>query len=295
MNCEKCNSIIPKEEEVVTCGKCKANLHFQCSGRQRSNWKSKNIKKKAEWECENCTSKTPQSPINTDSADTAAVEDPVYSALKGFLEKMFSNQEKIISKRVDSKEKLINDLDEKFTKTMDKVKRLEEENQEIRKCIEELRVSHECEKQYNRSKNVIITSIPQSEKEDVSSIVVDLLAKMNINLRKEDFTAHRLPANHNRPPIILQCTTRSARDSIVRKARKLKPKLSLIQEKDSDVSIYFNDHLTPYFAKLMTQAKHLKIEKNYKYIWLNGNCLMLRKDYQSKAIKVERESDLDKL
>ncbi|KAG8318729.1 hypothetical protein J6590_106995 [Homalodisca vitripennis] len=104
---------------------------------------------------------------------------------------------------------------------------------------------------------------------------------MNIDLKKEAITAHRLPSPRSPAPIIVQCTTRVIRDSAVRKSRKFKPSTSLLGNDHPEKAIYFNDHLTPYFFDLMKKAKEVKDKVSYKYIWFNDNKIVMKKDNES--------------
>lgn len=92
---------------------------------------------------------------------------------------------------------------------------------------------------------------------------------------------------------MVQCMSRESRDYIVRKARKFRPKTSLLKRDiHPEKAIYFNDHLTPYFSDLMAKANRARKSRGYKYIWMNGNRIMLKKDNLSKAIQIIKEEDL---
>ncbi|KAG8294527.1 hypothetical protein J6590_018124 [Homalodisca vitripennis] len=294
MSCSKCSIDLSKDSaDYVTCGKCKTDIHFRCAGLSRTTWKAKSLKEKQEWECDNCRAS------RSGKASLGLVEeepdDPSFLALKNFIQKMFEKQEKIITERVDRVMALIAEFEQNFKKVFDDLSSLEEKTNSMQNEIEDLRTSLECERQYNRSKNVIITSVPQIEREDVGEIVIKLLKKMDFDIKKEEFTAHRLPGKNGQAPIILQCSTRGTRDNIVRLARKIKPRLSMLSRVDQDKAIYFNDHLTPYFANMMIEAKRVKAENGFKYLWLNGNRIMMRKDHTSTAFKIEKLSDLKKI
>lgn len=292
MACMQCNNSLPSDGDYVTCGKCNSNYHYDCSGIKKNTWKGKSAKLKSEWECPKCKNKKPRTQSVEEDPE---IEDANVLALKKCIESMFKRQEKIISERVDNIMDVISHLEERFSNMFEKIKDLEEKTKALEKDIGDLKLTLECEKQYARSKNFIITSIPYSEKEDVSKIVVDLMHSMNINVKKEEFTAHRLPSGKNPSPIIVQCATRFTRDYIVRTARKCRPKLSLISNVNPDRSIYFNDHLTPYFSSLMGKANVIKKSMGFKYLWMNGNKIMLKKDNLSKAFQIVKQEDLDKV
>ncbi|KAG8285120.1 hypothetical protein J6590_087299 [Homalodisca vitripennis] len=158
MSCSKCSIDLSKDRaDYATCGKCKNDIHFRCAGLSRTTWKA--LKEKQEWECDNC--RASRSRKATLGLDEEEPDDPTFLALKNFTQKMFEKQENIITERVDRVMALIANE------------------------IEDLRTSLECERQYNRSKNVIITSVPQIEREDVGEIVIKLLKKMDFDIMKE--------------------------------------------------------------------------------------------------------------
>jgi hypothetical protein len=278
-------------EIMLHVGNAKVIYITDVLGVSKNTWKGKSNQKKMEWECINC--RTPRSRLNSNPDNEPT--DPTYVSLKRLLENMFQKQEKAIIERIDGLTAIVTEVREKYEEITKEVKEVTEKTTALRKDIDELKVALECEGQYGTSKNFIITSIPTSQDEDVGEKVDQLLSAMNIQIRKEEFTAHRLPANNQTPAIIVQCSTRATRDSIVQRARKFKPNLSLIYPNVPQRAIYFNDNLTPYFANLMMQAKRIKREKGYKFLWLNGNRIMLKKDESSRAIRIVKEGDFQQV
>lgn len=296
MDCGICTTSLPTDGDYPICGKCKTGIHFHCAGLQKSTWKAKGLKKKSEWECLKCrpsVGKTRTGSVDQD--DDGEVDEPTFLALKKLLESMFKKQEEAIISRVNNIVTMVSKLEDTINKLIDRVQIVEANSIELRKEIEDLRVDLECEKQYGRSKNFIVTSIPYAANEDVPDTIIGLLKEMNIELKKEEITAHRLPSPRSPAPIVVQCTSRATRDSVVRRSRKLKPTTSLISNTLPKRSIYFNDHMTPYFSELMKRAKEVKDKAGFKYIWLNGNKIMMKKDNDSKAIKIVRMQDIDKI
>lgn len=289
MVCNQCNKELPSDGDYLTCSKCNNSYHLECSGLRKTTGKTKS-KSKTEWECINCRpnkSRTLSGDLDLD------MEDPTVNSLKRIIEQLFKKQEKTIIDRVDNIMEVVTRLEDKFLGALDKMKEIEEKTVSLEKDIIELKTSLEMEKQYGRSKNFIITSIPQVDKEDVRQTVADLLKSMEIVIKKEEITAHRLPSKNGPASIIVQCSSRETRDLIVRRARKLKPKMSFFR-KDAfpDRAVYFNDHLTPYFSDLMAKTNQVRKVKGYKYIWMNGNRIMVRKDNISKAIQVTKQEDI---
>lgn len=294
MSCSVCKDGLPKDGDFVSCGKCDYKMHFECSGIKKSTWKSKTAKAKSDWECNVCKKKPRIQSVNSDE-DTEP-DDPIYNALKKFLEGMFERQEQRIVERVNNITTLVTQMEERFMNIIENIKELEKKTTTFQKDLDELRMDIEMEKQYSRSRNFVITNIPITEKEDVEKKVTTLLTKMDIQLEGQSITAHRLPANKQHPaPILVQCMTRSIRDKVVRKARKYRPTVKLISNNHPDKPIFFNDHLTPYYSGLMAKVNQERKNKGYQFVWMNGNRIMVKKDNSSKAVQILKHEDLGKI
>lgn len=180
---------------------------------------------------------------------------------------------------------------------MDTVRDMEAEMLELKDEIKKIKMEMELEKQYNRSRNFVISGVPQTNEENTKQLVNDLLSKLGADM-KSDLTIHRLGKSRNNrfSQIIVQCPSRDIRDQIVRKVRKARPKVSLVNPQWGEDPIFFNDHLTPYFASLMREARALKA-LGFKFIWLNGNHICIKKDEQkgSKIYRIQQKSEIDLL
>lgn len=295
MSCSNCNSNLPKEGDFVTCKHCDGNYHFgDCAGLSKSTWKAKSTHKRNDWKCSKCR----KNGNNTkDDTNQQYPNDPNFQALKTMLEKMFANAEKNITDRIDKLSNIISDVQTQLKAITNQVKEIESTTTTLQAEINSLKVTVESEKQYNRSKNFIISGIPVQKNENIKTEVCKLMTAMRIDIKQEELTVHRLPSKTEEQPIIVQCYSRGTRDLMVRTARKYRPSLALLSPtaKDKDRPIYFNDHLTPYFGTLMIKAKALKIEKNFKFVWLDGNKIMMKKDENTRAFKISCDEDFDRI
>lgn len=210
---------------------------------------------------------------------------------------MFQQHEKNIIDRIAKMTATVEDIQTKLKSIMTQVKDIESTTEALRSEINSLKSTVESEKQYSRSKNFIISGMPIMENENTKAEVTKLLSAMQIQVKQEELTIHRLPSKTDEQPIIVQCYSRATRDYIVRTARKCKPTTALLSptSKQKGNPIYFNDHMTPYFATLMIKAKAIKKEKNFKFIWLDGNKIMLKKDENARAFRILSDEDFDKI
>lgn len=286
MSCPSCNNKLPKDGDYVLCQYCDSKYHFPCASIAKTTWKAKSKAKKAEWKCSNCRN-------NTNITEQQHSDDPLFQSIKTLLEKMFESHEKTITKRIDELNESISNIQSQLKSVLDQVKEIDATTEHLKTEIEFLKTTVESEKQYSRSKNFIISGIPMQRDENIKLEVSKLLSEMKIYHHPGEMTVHRLPTKTGEPQVFVQCYTREARDYIVRQARKIRPKLSFIAPTAEDKPIYFNDHTTPYFTQLMLKAKAIKKEKNYKYVWLDGNKIMMKKDDRAKPIRIFSDKDFN--
>lgn len=288
MTCNNCKTELPKEGDFISCLNCNFQYHYGCASISKSTWKGKSKSKKAEWKCPNCRK------VDTiESKDATETDDSTFKILKNLLEKMFQNHEKVITDRIDSLNNVITNMQDQLKSVLNQVKDIDAATSNLKSEIESLKITVETEKQYSRSKNFVINGIPVKKDENIVKKVSDLLSSMKIYHNLGEMTIHRLPSKTEDFPIFVQCYSRGTRDYIVRTARKARPKLSLISNSAENKPIYFNDHTTPYFTQLMIKAKSIKKEKNYKFIWLDGNKIMMKKDDNARPIRINSDKDFD--
>lgn len=59
--------------------------------------------------------------------------------------------------------------------------------------------------------------------------------------------------------------------------------------------IYINNHLTKVKLLLLGKSKAMAKEKGYKYVWMNGIDILVRKEEHGKVIRIKEENDLNKM
>ncbi|XP_039297812.1 uncharacterized protein LOC120354540 [Nilaparvata lugens] len=232
MDCSVCDKALPIDNDCVACGKCQLEYHFHCSGVSKSTWKAKSAQKKAEWECPQCRGAARPRKNSTEEELT----DGTHLMLKRLVEKMLSDHEAVMVKKMEEMKKLFTGIEEKIGGVLEEIKNLKKKTEILKSDIDDLRVDLECERQYGRSRNIIISSIPFSRNEDLKEKILTLMKKMDIELRREDITTHRLPSKNAESPTILQLSSRSVRDMIVKKARAIRPTTSMFNETKTLVS-----------------------------------------------------------
>ncbi|KAL0820086.1 hypothetical protein ABMA28_006031 [Loxostege sticticalis] len=308
-NCASCGD---QHTDGAFCSACKKHFDFPCSGVTESGYRKLGDRKNA-WRCLKC--KTNQFP-SPSPASTSAQSDP--------LDKMNKQLNKIMSQLAplaslvedvklikcdlgDLKESLgmAHDLITNFT---DKIKIIEDKVEEMKKSADEIpalraevtRLSQELQDrdQWARANNVEIRGVPLKKNENLFDIVEKIGHLCNFYYRKEAINyIARIPTRltNTEKPILVAFNRRYLKEEFVSMARNCK-ELSLSNLGfTTSGKIYVNDHLMPFNKTLLSKAKALAKEKNFRYIWEKHCKIMARKSDTSPIFQIKTEKDLLKI
>lgn len=297
MDCATCDKELPTDGDYVSCTNCSGHLHYECAKLSARTWKAMSNAKKLTWKCIECRDTSNQRKGSACSLEDETQEG-MLAQLKSFIEEKFARQETLINQRITTMEKAIGDLEKNVTRFLDMVREVKSEMQTMRLELSTVKIELESEKQYMRSRNIQIVGIPDEDGEIIEQKVKKLLLALDKDIKTQDFTAHRLRKNSsNKTPILVQFNNKSVRDAVIRQARRLKPKLSILDETlpNKNEPIFFNDHLTPHYATIVKEARIIGRTKGYKFVWVNGSKVIVKKDINSKPIQIRCQEDLQKL
>lgn len=122
--------------------------------------------------------------------------------------------------------------------------------------------------------------------------------KIQVDIKREDIDAiHRIPTRSTKTPepIVVQFLTRQMRESVVQKAREVKVHTKDLGFNEESKQIYVNEHLTRKKKHILFEARQLKYEKNYKYLWTKSGKIFIRKEDRSPIINLNSIDDLHKI
>ena len=278
--CFDCGDTFRDQDEVVVCKKCSNGFHCFCSGFRETSFKNLSKGEKKAWICKNC-----KSSVSTD----VNFHQEILKELKE-LRKSIEYNSSTIEDLVKSNENLKADIHEVKNQNQnlkDEIKKLNSELHSVKKDVIDL-------KQYSRRLNIEISNFPESENEDITSIMDSFMTVLGADLKDNLVAYHRVPTmNKNKiKPIIVKFNTAIAKNDFMKKCKQKNILANQINSSLSAEPIYFNDHLCPELKKLLYQCKVFKREKNYKFCWTKSGKIFLRKQEGSKIIVVNSEFDL---
>lgn len=180
---------------------------------------------------------------------------------------------------------------------------LKQDNSKLRKETRSLQIRVNSMEQYSRKTNVEIAGIPQTQGEDVISVVQDIGKVIGAEVRKEEvMAAHRVPSysRGRTPQIIVQFQNRVQRNHFLERfktARKTNNRMSARQVNKifPDTAFYVNEHLTPENKVLLSKTKLACKEVGFRYTWCKEGKIFARRADDEPAIRIECEEDLAKI
>ncbi|XP_045456280.1 uncharacterized protein LOC123666117 [Melitaea cinxia] len=301
-----CSSCGLQHSDGPVCSLCKNRYDFGCAGVTEAGFRKLGDRRN-NWRCLKCKagpslSPTPNSPavsqmdnileqlnyINLQLAPLASLMEDIKSiksdvnSLKSSLEmahesiNQFSSTIKSLESRVAKAEEMVND-----------VPRLREE---LIKLNQELDVRD----QWARSNNVEIRGIPQKNNEDLYDLTQRIGNKCNFPIKKEDINyIARVPTRvpNVEKPIIVSFNNRYIKENFVSSSRKTRLSVSDLGFASTGYC-YVNDHLTQRNKVLLSKAKSLAKNNNFKYIWVKHSKIMARKSDTSPIFFIRCEKDL---
>lgn len=186
-------------------------------------------------------------------------------------------------------------LEEYFTK----MELICTENERLKNkiCILEERLD-EME-QYSRSNMVEIHGVPTEENEDILNVVkkVGVALDMNIENSMVDI-CHRLGKKNDSkgpPGIVVKFVRRMDKEEMLRRRRVKRTLSTRHMGLPTDVPVYINEALSPARRRLYALARQEKRKRGYKYLWLRGGRILMRKEESARVVQVSSQADLDGL
>ncbi|XP_068082647.1 serine-protein kinase ATM [Anabrus simplex] len=154
--------------------------------------------------------------------------------------------------------------------------------------------------QYGRKNSIEIHGIPEMKTEDTLELVKVLGQALDIEVNNIMIDAcHRLKRQPHQSTagIIVKFVRRTDRENFIRR-RKVKRNLNASQLGfPSNGIIYINQNLTPYREKILGQARRLKNEKNYAYLWVDppGNIKLRKREEDQYVYNLKTLEDVSYL
>lgn len=282
MQCPKCKIITKRNEENITCSKCKSSFHLPCSGLTDEEVKTKKTEK-VKWQCISCVSGSGkvQNSGSGNGADHEILD---------------------ISKDISAK---VNMLVTQMAEMNGKMTKMMEENEELKQEVASLKNRLNLADQRSRINNVEISNYPEESNENIREVVKDIFKAIGSNLQDMEIqAAHRVPSFNKPGPknIVVQFTSRWTRATVLANSKKYRRtnKRNLvakdIKPEKANTPIYISEHLSPAYKQLLKKAKQFANDNHFKFVWVREGRILLKKDEgERQTFNISSEEDLAKL
>ena len=192
------------------------------------------------------------------------------------------------------------------TRAEAELKRLSARLAQVSAKVDEVGKAIDTIEAYSYQYNVKIVGVPelngQETAMDTSKLCVNLFIEMGADITLQDIDiAHRVPlrsATNLQKSIICKFTRRVAKESVMarwKNACKSIPANLGLPDGVSLSSARIFDHLTPKMQTVFSEAKKFKSNHHFEFCWTKNSCIYLRKDQDSRVLKIKDIEDLNKL
>lgn len=170
---------------------------------------------------------------------------------------------------------------------------IQEENVQKSEIILSLQQRMNKSEQYSRKESIEIREVPIMPNENVEELVVSVARKLDINLTVTDISAtHRLKAARDKvPAIIVRFVSRRKKEEFLAKRRTVITRDQLVANAGTG-RIYIGESLSPFYKKLLWQAREKAKGIGYKYTWWRAG-VCVRKGDDTAVVKINCEEDLE--
>lgn len=150
--------------------------------------------------------------------------------------------------------------------------------------------------------HVTIHGIKREQGEDLHQTIINAIKIININIVKEDIRSARRMNNNNNintntPTIIIAELRNTEMKNLILQTAKTNGPIMLNQLKQSpnaeSKKIYINEYLNNYTKSLYENAKKLKLNNQFKFVWVKHGNIFVRRNETSNIIRVKHQNDID--
>lgn len=190
------------------------------------------------------------------------------------------------------------DLNKILNEKIHIVDALKIENDDLRSEVSKMNLKMESIEQQLRSSNLEIQCMPEHKNENLLNIINQMAKIVSYDLKESEIANyHRVPKlnkDSKRPrAIVVKFTSPRVRDNIlasIKKFNKEHPQEKLnsahLGFTGSKQAVYVEEHLSPVNKKFHATARAVAKEKQYKFVWIRGGKVFIRKDINSRSILV---------
>lgn len=306
--CASCGS---EFTDGPTCGGCKQHYDYHCAGVTEAGYRRLGDSRKNAWRCPKCKSGSSPSPLAVspqpsqldkmqEQLNKIVLDLAPLAALVADV-KSIKTELSGLKDSIEMAHDIINGFSEKVKSLESRVTGMEKVTDQIpilQDSIDKLNRESQDRDQWARANNAEIIGIPQKKNENLYDIAQKIATLSNFTVRKEDINyIARIPTRipNADKPIIVAFNSRFTKEDFVATARKSKLLNISNLGFSASANFYVNDHLTPSNKSLLSKARALAKENNFKYVWVKHCKIMAKRSDTASTFFIKCEKDLLKI
>lgn len=303
-DCAKCLKSIKGVKVKLSCVDCKSAFHGKCVNMSAEDVSFLTSEGEV-WRCEPCSRSRRKSMVLESKSEVSF--DDIFNLVNGLrddLKRVETNLGSSLNachEELGETKALLCKQSEELATLTKIIEDLKVENCNLRKQVASLGSRLDDAEQYSRRNTVEIHGIPAEKGENVATLVKTVGQALGYPVDDGMVDAcHRLRGRDGsgRPPgIIVKMLRRGDAEALLQK-RRVKRNLTthdLGLTSRPAQSVYVNESLAPGRRKLLHAASQIRKEKGYKYLWIRGGKILMRKDEGERVRVVVSTDDLASL
>lgn len=279
-NCSECNCKLTQQANKVACVDCSKCFHLKCVNMTKTDLDALNSEK-LDWRCQTCASERRRS-MRFESSTAAGASATLDDLMKEILSlkqaqketvKEFNKSSDMIFEKIDDLKEVVEAQRDLLNTYLERTEALEAENRRLRQQLEDTQARVEETEQYSRVNCIEIQGVPNTSSENVLDIVKKVGTAIDFEVTDAMVdNCHRLgkSSKERAAGIIVKFVRRIDKDNFLDKKRQKKDLSTRHLDLGTDQPVYVNESLCPARRKLYAQARQIKQDKHYKYIWPRG-------------------------
>ncbi|XP_045504396.1 uncharacterized protein LOC123701028 [Colias croceus] len=296
------------QADGAKCSKCNTSYHKLCL--------SPDVRITNKWQCKQCKSKLvkPSDDLINDCVDS--VQD-IQLHTPSLTQEIKLLRSELSSFRMELARlsTIVNDFNNRIIGMEERISSLEQqppqtENTKLVETVEMLKRQLNETEQDGLLNDVEFSCVPEVNGENPQHLVITLAHKLGIKLEDHHIiSAHRVGrrrtqtngspslnnnVDNNRPrALVARLVRRQLRDELLRAARVRRGADTAGTGIGTvPVKFYVNERLTSLNRKLFYLARSEGSSRNWRYVWIKGGRIYMRRDSNSPFIIIKSESDL---
>lgn len=157
------------------------------------------------------------------------------------------------------------------------------------------------QKQNNNTNNMIVSNLPQFSKDtNLEQVIMKIGEQVDCNIQSGDILdAYQVENKKFKSfPLIVKLRKPELKRKCM-EFRKSNKQIDITKIADNlnngSRNINFHHLMEKELSELLQRAKEAAKKSEYKFVWFNGEAVFVRKEHNSKVIKIETPNDLNKI